>query len=341
MGAGGAGLAGRPDPQGRTTGAWRRVAAGRGPARHHGDREVRRGARLPAGPLDGWPKDLVKLQVSGTDLDDPEPPVDADPTAPVLWLNPDLDMSAGKTMAQAGHAAQLAWWELSDEQRTAWRDAGFPSPSAPQTRPAGVDSPPPGCRWCATPGSRRSRRGRARWWPTIRRCAPDRSRPTPSDLRTRGGAMAGTRLDGRVERGNRTRQLVLRRTVDIASVEGLEALSVGRLATELQLSKSGVFALFGSKQELQLATVREAARIYVEQVIRPASGTPPVSSGPGGCANSGWTTPRAGSSPAAVSSTRSSPSSTPGRGPCTTPSRRPSGTGGPCGAHHHRGPGPG
>jgi len=87
--------------------------------------------------------------------------------------------------------------------------------------------------------------------------------------------MAGTRLDGRVERGNRTRQLVLRRTVDIASVEGLDALSVGRLATELRLSKSGVFALFGSKQELQLATVREAARIYLEQVIRPADEIPP------------------------------------------------------------------
>ncbi|MDV7220795.1 TetR/AcrR family transcriptional regulator [Streptomyces prunicolor] len=83
-----------------------------------------------------------------------------------------------------------------------------------------------------------------------------------------------TRLDGRVERGNRTRQLVLRHTVDIASVEGLEALSVGRLATELQLSKSGVFALFGSKQELQLATVREAARIYTERVIRPAAEVP-------------------------------------------------------------------
>jgi len=79
-----------------------------------------------------------------------------------------------------------------------------------------------------------------------------------------------TRLDGRVERGNRTRRLILRRTVDIASVEGLEALSVGRLATELRLSKSGVFALFGSKQELQLATVREAARIYTEKVIGPA-----------------------------------------------------------------------
>ncbi|KUL31047.1 aminoacyl-tRNA hydrolase [Streptomyces regalis] len=81
---------------------------------------------FPPVPLDGWPKELAKLQVSGTDLDDPEPPVDADPSAPVLWLNPDLDMSAGKAMAQAGHAAQLAWWELSDEERDGWRDAGFP-----------------------------------------------------------------------------------------------------------------------------------------------------------------------------------------------------------------------
>ena len=81
---------------------------------------------FPPVPLDGWPKELAKLQVSGTDLDDPEPPVDADPSAPVLWLNPELDMSAGKAMAQTGHAAQLAWWELSDDERAAWRDAGFP-----------------------------------------------------------------------------------------------------------------------------------------------------------------------------------------------------------------------
>ncbi|WP_261989435.1 aminoacyl-tRNA hydrolase [Streptomyces sp. uw30] len=80
---------------------------------------------FPPVPLDGWPKELAKLQVSGTDLDDPEPPEDADPSAPVLWLNPELDMSAGKAMAQTGHAAQLAWWELSDEERAAWRDAGF------------------------------------------------------------------------------------------------------------------------------------------------------------------------------------------------------------------------
>lgn len=81
---------------------------------------------FPPVPLDGWPKELAKLQVSGTELDDPEPPVDADRSAPVLWLNPELEMSAGKAMAQAGHGAQLAWWALSEEGREAWRDAGFP-----------------------------------------------------------------------------------------------------------------------------------------------------------------------------------------------------------------------
>ncbi|MFE0675393.1 peptidyl-tRNA hydrolase [Streptomyces sp. NPDC058867] len=81
---------------------------------------------FPPVPLDGWPKELAKLQVSGTDLDDPEPPAAADLSAPVLWLSPGLDMSAGKAMAQAGHGAQLAWWELSGAERAAWRDAGFP-----------------------------------------------------------------------------------------------------------------------------------------------------------------------------------------------------------------------
>lgn len=81
---------------------------------------------FPPVPLDGWPKELARLQVSGTDLDDPEPPVDADASAPVLWTNPELEMSAGKAMAQTGHAAQLAWWELGDEERAAWREAGFP-----------------------------------------------------------------------------------------------------------------------------------------------------------------------------------------------------------------------
>ncbi|MFD6280184.1 aminoacyl-tRNA hydrolase [Streptomyces sp. NPDC060209] len=81
---------------------------------------------FPPVPLDGWPKELSKLQVSGTDLDDPEAPAAPDPAGPVLWMNPDVGMSAGKAMAQAGHGAQLAWWELSDTERKAWREAGFP-----------------------------------------------------------------------------------------------------------------------------------------------------------------------------------------------------------------------
>lgn len=79
----------------------------------------------PPVPLDGWPKDLARLQVSGTDLDDPEPPLDPEPGTPVLWLNPEVTMSAGKAMAQAGHGAQLAWWDLTAADRAAWRDAGF------------------------------------------------------------------------------------------------------------------------------------------------------------------------------------------------------------------------
>ncbi|MER7733024.1 aminoacyl-tRNA hydrolase [Streptomyces erythrochromogenes] len=81
---------------------------------------------FPPVPLDGWPKELAKLQVSGTDLDDPEPVPAADGSAlPVLWLNPALEMSAGKAMAQAGHAAQLAWWELTGAERAAWQESGF------------------------------------------------------------------------------------------------------------------------------------------------------------------------------------------------------------------------
>ncbi|MFF4210285.1 peptidyl-tRNA hydrolase [Streptomyces sp. NPDC001796] len=102
---------------------WRRAGALPGITVTGKSAEVR---VFPPVPLDGWPKDLARLQVSGTDLEDPEPPVEADRTAPVLWLNPDLEMSAGKAMAQAGHGAQLAWWALPDEERAAWRDAGFP-----------------------------------------------------------------------------------------------------------------------------------------------------------------------------------------------------------------------
>jgi AcrR family transcriptional regulator len=81
--------------------------------------------------------------------------------------------------------------------------------------------------------------------------------------------------DGRVARGDATRRVVLRRAVDVASVDGLEGLSLGRLATELELSKSGVFALFGSKEELQLATVEAALEIFRSYVVTPAAAITP------------------------------------------------------------------
>lgn len=81
--------------------------------------------------------------------------------------------------------------------------------------------------------------------------------------------------DGRILRGEQTRRAILRRAADIASAEGLAGLSIGRLATELRISKSGVFTHFGSKEELQVATVRAAAAIFREQVVQPALEKPP------------------------------------------------------------------
>jgi len=74
-------------------------------------------------------------------------------------------------------------------------------------------------------------------------------------------------VDGRRARGNRTRQAILDKAVQIASAEGLEGLSIGYLATELGFSKSGLFAHFGSKAELQLATIDAAREIFIDEVI--------------------------------------------------------------------------
>jgi len=62
--------------------------------------------------------------------------------------------------------------------------------------------------------------------------------------------------------------------VNLASVEGLQGLTIGRLAEALKMSKSGLFAHFGSKEDLQLATVEMARQIFVEYVIRPALAQP-------------------------------------------------------------------
>jgi len=61
---------------------------------------------------------------------------------------------------------------------------------------------------------------------------------------------------------------------DSASAEGLEGLSIGRLAAELKMSKTGIFAHFGSKEQLQLATVETAKQIFLEKVVQPALKNP-------------------------------------------------------------------
>ncbi len=71
----------------------------------------------------------------------------------------------------------------------------------------------------------------------------------------------------REARGEQTRQDILQAAVDIASAEGLEGLTIGKLAQELGMSKSGLFAHFGSKEELQIAVIGKARDIFVREVV--------------------------------------------------------------------------
>lgn len=100
--------------------------------------------------------------------------------------------------------------------------------------------------------------------------------------------------------GERTRRAILREAASLATVEGLEGLSIGNLAAALGMSKSGLYAHFGSKQELQLSTIDEARAIFWRDVVEQAEAAEPglaqvlaladayfahISSGtfPGGC----------------------------------------------------------
>jgi AcrR family transcriptional regulator len=75
-------------------------------------------------------------------------------------------------------------------------------------------------------------------------------------------------------KGERTRKTILDTAAALATQEGLEPLSIARLADATGMSKSGLFAHFGSKEELQLATVDHAAALFVEEVIAPARSAP-------------------------------------------------------------------
>lgn len=76
-------------------------------------------------------------------------------------------------------------------------------------------------------------------------------------------------LEPRTRKGQHTREAILARAMDIASVEGLEGLTIGSLAEALDMSKSGLFAHFGSKEELQLATVQAARAFFAQEVMVP------------------------------------------------------------------------
>ncbi|WKX68833.1 TetR/AcrR family transcriptional regulator [Streptomyces sp. XD-27] len=86
---------------------------------------------------------------------------------------------------------------------------------------------------------------------------------------------AGTVADQRLLRGARARHKIARHGVDVASLEGLNGLSIGRLAADLRLSKSGVQTLFKTKENVQLAVAEVARAEFTEAVIRPAQAAPP------------------------------------------------------------------
>jgi AcrR family transcriptional regulator len=75
-------------------------------------------------------------------------------------------------------------------------------------------------------------------------------------------------------KGERTRAAILDEAARLATVVGLEGLTIGGLANAIGMSKSGLYAHFGSKQELQLATIEAARETFVAEVLRPALSEP-------------------------------------------------------------------
>ena len=75
-------------------------------------------------------------------------------------------------------------------------------------------------------------------------------------------------------KGEQTRETILLHALGLATQVGFEGLTIGRLADDLKLSKSGLFAHFGSKENLQVKVLELASRRFVDEVIRPALGAP-------------------------------------------------------------------
>jgi AcrR family transcriptional regulator len=74
----------------------------------------------------------------------------------------------------------------------------------------------------------------------------------------------------RPRKGEMTRAAIVEAAMSIAAREGLEGLTIGTLADRMDMSKSGVFAHFGSREDLQLAVLKEYVQRFVGQVLKPA-----------------------------------------------------------------------
>ena len=89
-----------------------------------------------------------------------------------------------------------------------------------------------------------------------------------------GSALSSLATALRPRKGEMTRAAIVEQALEIAARDGLEGLTIGVLADRMEMSKSGVFAHFGSREELQLAVLKEYVRRFVEDVLRPAVAKP-------------------------------------------------------------------
>ncbi|MGH6956442.1 MAG: TetR/AcrR family transcriptional regulator [Caulobacteraceae bacterium] len=81
--------------------------------------------------------------------------------------------------------------------------------------------------------------------------------------------VARAEADGRRRRGDRARSAILGRAIQIASTEGIEGLTLGRLAADLGIGKANISVLFGDKETLKLKTLDAAVDVFIETVVRP------------------------------------------------------------------------
>ena len=118
--------------------------------------------------------------------------------------------------------------------------------------------------------------------------------------------------------GERSRNAILREAGQLATVEGISGLSISRLAEAVGMSKSGLFAHFGSKEELQIATIEAARAVFTAQVIDPALAAPTGLDRLRQLARTSCGMSKATSTRAAASSRRSLPRWPCVRAPCVT-----------------------